>query len=112
VSRGYYVQFLIRAENKVVIQSTGKTIGLDVGLHQFYTDSNGHAQANPKFYRTSEKRLKFRQRRVSHKKKGSTNRKKAINRLGRVHLKPKQATRRTRQESGTLRNPILRFGCL
>ena len=40
-----------------------------------------------RFYRTSEKRLKFRQRCVSRKKKGSTNRKKAINRLGRVHLK-------------------------
>jgi putative transposase len=84
---GYYVQFLISAENKVETKPTGKTIGLDVGLKEFYTDSNGHSEANPKFYRTSEKRLKFRQRRVSRKKKGSTNRKKAINRLGRVHLK-------------------------
>ena len=84
---GYYVQFLIRAENKVVIQPTGKTVGLDVGLHVFYTDSNGHTEPNPKFYRTGSKRLKFRQRRVSRKKKGSANRKKAINKLGRVHLK-------------------------
>ena len=84
---GYYVQFLIRAENKVPLQPTGKTIGLDVGLLEFYTDSNGHTEPNPKFYRTGEKRLKFRQRRVSRKKKGSANRKKAINRLGRVHLK-------------------------
>jgi putative transposase len=84
---GYYVQFLVRAQNKVVLQPTGKTIGLDVGLKEFYTDSNGHTLANPKFYRTSEKRLKFRQRNVSRKKKGSANRKKAINKLGRVHLK-------------------------
>jgi putative transposase len=84
---GYYVQFLIRAENKVQVQPTGKTIGLDVGLKEFYTDSNGNTEPNPKFYRTGEKRLKFRQRRVSRKKKGSANRKKAINRLGRVHLK-------------------------
>src|SRR4028119_57055 len=84
---GYYVQFLISAENKVETKPTGKTIGLDVGLKEFYTDSNGHSEANPKFYRTSEKRLKFRQRRVSRNKKGSTNRKKAINRLRRVHLK-------------------------
>jgi putative transposase len=84
---GYYVQFLISAENKVETKPTGKTIGLDVGLKEFYTDSNGHSEANPKFYRTREKCLKFRQRRVSRKKKGSTNRKKAINRLGRVHLK-------------------------
>jgi putative transposase len=84
---GYYVQFLISTENKVETQPTGKTIGLDVGIKEFYTDSNGHAEPNPKFYRTGEKRLKFRQRRVSRKNKGSANRKKAINRLGRVHLK-------------------------
>ena len=84
---GYYVQFLIRAENHVDIKPTGKTIGLDVGVKEFYTDSNGHTEPNPKFYRTGAQRLKFRQRRVSRKKKGSANRKKAINKLGRVHLK-------------------------
>jgi putative transposase len=84
---GYYVQFIIRAENKVTLQPTGKTIGLDVGLKEFYTDSNGHTEPNPKFYRTGEKRLKLRQRRVSRSRKGSANRKKAINKLGRVHLK-------------------------
>ena len=84
---GYYVQFLISAENKLDAVPPGKTIGLDVGLKEFYTNSDGHAEPNPKFYRTSEKRLKFRQRLVSRKKKGSVNRKKAVNRLGRVHLK-------------------------
>ncbi|MBW4548312.1 MAG: transposase [Symplocastrum torsivum CPER-KK1] len=84
---GYYVQFLVDADNKVDTQLTGKIIGLDVGIKEFYTDSNGHTQPNPKFYRTGEKRLKFQQRRVSRKKKGSINRRKAINRLGRVHLK-------------------------
>ncbi len=85
---GYYVQFLVRNENQAVAtQPTGKTVGLDVGLKEFYTDSNGQTEPNPKFYRTNEKRLKFRQRRVSRKKKGSANRRRAINRLGRVHLK-------------------------
>ena len=84
---GYYVQFAISADNNVDTAPVGKTVGLDVGLKEFYTDSDGHTEPNPKFYRTSEKRLKFRQRRVSRKKKGSANRKKAINRLGRVHLK-------------------------
>jgi putative transposase len=84
---GYYVQFLVNAQNRVVLPPTNKTIGLDVGLKEFYTDSNGHTEPNPRFYRTGEKRLKFHQRRVSRKKKGSANRKKAINKLGRVHLK-------------------------
>jgi len=84
---GYYVQFLVNAENKVDVELTGKMVGLDVGLKEFYTDSNGHTQANPRFYRTGEKRLKFRQRRVSRRNIGSANRRRAINRLGRVHLK-------------------------
>ena len=83
---GYYVQFLIRTDTKIKSKPTGKTIGLDVGLKEFYTDSNGSTESNPRFYRTGEKRLRFYQRRVSRKNKGSTNRKKAINKLGRVHL--------------------------
>jgi putative transposase len=82
----YYVQFLIKVESKVGTQPTGNAIGLDVGLKEFYTDSNGHTEPNPRFHRKGEERLKFRQKRVSRKKKGSSNRKKAINRLGRVHL--------------------------
>jgi putative transposase len=70
-----------------ILKPTGKTIGLDVGVKEFYTDSNGRSEPNPKFYRTGEKRLKFRQRCVSRQKKGSANRRKAINKLGRVHLK-------------------------
>jgi putative transposase len=93
---GYYVQFLIRIESeKVDIEPTGRIVGLDVGLLEFYTDSNGHTERNPKFYRIGEKRLKFRQRRVSRKKKGSANRKRAINRLGTVHLKISGALTRT-----------------
>ncbi len=92
---GYYVQFLVDAQNKIVLQPTFHTLGLDVGLHVFYTDSNGHTEPNPKFYLQGEKRLKFCQRRVSRKKKGSANRKKAINKLGRVHLKISGALTRT-----------------
>lgn len=84
---GYYIQFLVKVETKVIIKPSGNTVGLDVGIKEFYTDSNGHTCPNPKFYRIGEKRLKFCQRRVSRKQKGATNRKKAINRLGRVHLK-------------------------
>lgn len=84
---GYYVQFLVNVENKIDVELTGNMIGLDVGIKEFYTDSKGHTEPNPKFYRTGERRVKFRQRRVSRKKKGSANRRKAINRLGRVHLK-------------------------
>ncbi len=86
-SDGYYVQFCVDAERNIDTQPTGKTIGLDVGLNHFYTDSLGNTVENPRYLRKSEKALKRLQRQVSRKKKGSSNRKKAINRLGRKHLK-------------------------
>ena len=84
---GYYVQFCVKVDNSETVETTGKIIGLDVGLKDFYTDSNGYREPSPRFYRKGEKRLKFYQRRVSRKKKGSANRKKAINKLGKTHLK-------------------------
>ncbi|NEP48183.1 MAG: transposase [Moorea sp. SIO3C2] len=84
---GYYVQFCVAVDVKEELDPSKKNLGLDVGLKEFYTDSDGNTEPNPRFYRKGEKRLKFYQRRVSRKKKGSANRKKAINRLGRHHLK-------------------------
>ena len=84
---GYYAQFCIKADREEDCTATGNTVGIDVGIKEFYTDSEGLMVANPKFLRESELRLKALQRRVSKKKKGSKNRRKAINRLGRLHLK-------------------------
>ncbi|MBW4636562.1 MAG: transposase [Iphinoe sp. HA4291-MV1] len=86
-SDGYYVQFCIQADRNVDTQPTGKTIGLDVGLSAFYTDSQGNKVENPRHLRKSEKALKRLQKRVSRKKKGSNNRKRAVKKLGRKHLK-------------------------
>jgi putative transposase len=83
---GYYAQLCINVERVEEIAPTGKAIGLDVGLNHFYTDSAGATVPNPRHLRKSELALKRAQRRVSRKKKGSANRKKAINRLGRKHL--------------------------
>ena len=84
---GYYVQFCLDVERIQKREPTGKTIGLDVGLTHFYTDSNGQTVDNPRHLRKSEKSLKQLQRRLSHTEKGSKNRAKARNRLSRKHLK-------------------------
>ncbi|MGB7711277.1 MAG: transposase, partial [Microcoleus sp.] len=84
---GYYAQFCINGSRKEEPVSTGKAIGIDVGLNHFYTDSDGETVANPRYLRKSEKALKRLQKRVSRKKKGYCYRKKAINKLGRKHLK-------------------------
>jgi len=84
---GYYVQFCISVDRTEVLPATGNTIGLDVGLKSFYTDSNGLEVENPKFYRTGEVKTKRAQRLVSRKVKGSSNRNKSRIKLGRIHLK-------------------------
>jgi putative transposase len=84
---GYYVQFCIQVERFEVIEPTHKTIGLDVGLESFYTDSLGNKVENPRFYRTGEKKMKRSQRLVSRKERASGNRRKARVKLARVHLK-------------------------
>ena len=84
---GYYVQFCVKVNVTESIEPSHTNVGIDVGLKEFYTDSKGNTQANPRFYRQGEKLIKFYQKRVSRKKKGSANRKRAINKLGRTHLK-------------------------
>jgi putative transposase len=83
----YYVQFCINVERKEKFVFSGKAIGIDVGLNHFYTDSDGDTVPNPRYLRKSEKALKRLQKRVSRKKEGSGNQKKAINKLGRKHFK-------------------------
>lgn len=88
---GFYAQFCIDHDRTEEREPTGKTVGLDVGISAFYTDSNGNKVDNPKYLRKSEKALKRLQKRVSRKfKKNSTqsnNYKKAKQKLARKHLK-------------------------
>ncbi|MGB3204400.1 MAG: transposase [Crinalium sp.] len=84
---GYYVQICLDVNRVEKREPTGKTIGLDVGLAHFYTDSNGQTVENPRYLRKSEKALKRLNKRLSRTTKGSKNRAKARNRLGRKHLK-------------------------
>jgi putative transposase len=84
---GVYVQFCIDVNRSENIESTGSTVGLDVGLKEYYTDSEGRMIESPKFLRIGEKVLKRSGRRVSRRVKGSKNRGKAKQVLGKRHLK-------------------------
>src|SRR5919202_3865836 len=92
---GYYVQFCLDVERIEKREPTGKTIGLDVGLTHFYTDSDGQTVENPRYLRKSEKALKRCSRQMSRTPKNSNNRAKARNRLSRKHLKVSGALTRT-----------------
>ena len=84
---GYYAQFCVDVEREIRHEYTGRVVGIDLGLEYFYTGSDRQTVENPRHLRKLKKRLKRLQRRVSKRKKGGQNRKKAINRMARQHLK-------------------------
>jgi putative transposase len=88
---GYYAQFLIDWNRKEQHEFQGEIVGIDLGIKEFYTDSNGETVENHKYLRKSEARLKKLQRRVSRKhvkgKKQSNRYHKARKALAKQHLK-------------------------
>ncbi|AOW99774.1 transposase [Moorena producens PAL-8-15-08-1] len=87
---GYYL--VLSLEDKTVPEvkpdiNPESIIGIDVGLKEFLTTSEGETVSIPQYYRRSQKRLKVIQKRVSRRKKGGKNRLKAIKQLGKQHKK-------------------------
>ncbi|MHB9892189.1 transposase [Clostridium botulinum] len=85
-SNKYYISILVDAENNQ-LPKTNKKVGIDVGLKEFATTSDGDFFGNPKWLRKSEKRLAKLQKDLSRKKKNSNNRKKARLKIARLHEK-------------------------
>ena len=69
------------------------SIGIDVGLKSFLTDSQGNTAPNPRFYRTSQKVLRRKERMKARRKKGSKRRRKAARSVALTHLKIKRQRR-------------------
>ncbi|NEO01793.1 MAG: IS200/IS605 family element transposase accessory protein TnpB [Moorea sp. SIO3I7] len=87
---GYYL--VLSLEDKTVPEvkpdiNPDSMIGIDVGLKDFLTTSEGESVEIPQYYRKAQKRLKVIQKRVSRRKKGGKNRLKAIKQLGLQHKK-------------------------
>lgn len=87
---GYYLTLSL--EDKAVPEikpdfNPNSITGIDVGLKEFLTTSEGETVAIPQYYRKAQKRLRVAQKRVSRRKKGSNRRKKAVKQLGKCHKK-------------------------
>ena len=106
---GYFVQFCVQVDRSEKIEVTGNAIGLDVGLKEFYTDSNGVAVENPRFLCKGEYRLKKAQRRVSKRVKGSQNRRKARVIVGKRHLKISRQGKDFAVKLALRRHPVKRL---
>lgn len=89
---GWYVSLSIQDETVPTVQpdcDLDKVVGVDLGLKDFLVTSNPNDEPVPipQHYRRSQKRLKVLQKAVSRKHKGSNNRRKAVQRLAKHHLK-------------------------
>lgn len=83
---GWYVCLTCETDIQPLPQRQN-SIGIDVGIKSLFVTSNGETIENPKHLYKAEKKLKRLQRSVSRKKKGSANRKKAVQKLARQHQK-------------------------
>jgi putative transposase len=87
---GYYVSLSLEDSTVPEIKpdfNPQKIAGIDVGLKDFLTTSEGETVAIPQHYRKAQKRLRVIQQRVSRRQKGSNRRQKALNQLGKCHKK-------------------------
>ena len=87
---GYYVTLSLEDATVPTIKpdfNPDLITGIDVGLKEFLTTSEGETVAIPQYYRKSLHRLRVIQKRVFRRKKGSNRRLKAVKQLGRQHKK-------------------------
>ncbi len=71
----------------LLLPKTGNSIGLDVGIVHFYTDSNDNVLENSKFLEKSQKKIRKHSRSLVRKKKGSSGRRKTKLLLSKSHRK-------------------------
>ncbi|SHK67547.1 IS200/IS605 family element RNA-guided endonuclease TnpB [Hespellia stercorisuis] len=82
----YFAVLNVEFEPQPMIRQGG-TIGIDVGIKEFYSDSNGNHVPNPKYLEKSMRKLIREQRKLSCKQKGSKNCNKQRIKVALVHEK-------------------------
>lgn len=84
----YYVSIIVEKEIEALLISD-KTIGIDLGIKELIVCSDGIKHSNIRPLRTLETKLKYKQKQLSKKLKGSTNRKRARIKVAIIHEKIK-----------------------
>lgn len=82
----YFAVLGVEFEPKPMMNQ-GDMIGIDVGIKEFYSDSNGAAVSNPKYLEKAMRKLTREQRKLSRKQKGSCNRNQQRVKVALVHEK-------------------------
>jgi putative transposase len=80
----YFVSILVKQELNP-IPSTGKVVGIDLGIKDLMVLSNGQVINNPKWFRKNQAKLKKAQKHLSRKTKGSNRYIKQRIKVAKVH---------------------------
>ena len=83
----YYLSILIDGDLFKQVQQSRNTVGIDLGIKDFITTSEGETFENKHFKKSVNDRLKKLQKQLSRKQKGSNNRNKARLRLAKLNKK-------------------------
>jgi len=83
----YYLSILIDGDLLKQVQQSQNTVGIDLGIKDFITTSEGETFENKHFKKSVSGRLKRLQRQLSRKQKGSNNRNKARLKLAKLYKK-------------------------
>jgi putative transposase len=81
----WYACFTCEVPEQKALPTTGRVVGLDMGISALITTSNGDKVHNPNYYRAGQKRLRLLQRKLARAKRGSNNRRKALLAVQRQH---------------------------
>ena len=81
----WFVSIQTRSTETIASLDVAPSLGIDLGLTAFAAMSDGKLIAPLRALAKQQRKLKHAQRAVSRKKKGSTNRRKAVGRLGGIH---------------------------
>ena len=83
----YYLSILIDGDLLRQVPQSQNTVGIDLGIKEFITTSEGETFENKHFKKSAIERLKKLQKQLSRKQKGSNNRNKARLKLAKLYKK-------------------------
>jgi len=87
---GYFVMLTYQLGVQVPdVPAHGHFLGVDIGLDKYLATSDGELVSRPRFFNALHRKLKLLQRRLKHKKKGSSNWLKLQSKIHRIYQKIK-----------------------